>query len=187
MEPEGELRDLLTTEELDQCMSGAMRLLRACRTRDEQVDTMINLVYTSNQLTLYYSSLFYKAKLAIADGFFASRWLSNQGVSVKLLDGTIHKIKSVEDIASLTNVLAPGRNLSVTTVEEDYVDAVPFENQPTIKPSRSASSTQQLKIKKASKSDEEEESLVTESKRGKSNKSSSNQMSLNDTNAVTKP
>lgn len=149
-----------------------------------------SLVYIGNQLTPYYSSLFYKAKKAIGDGFFVSRWLSNQGVSVKLHDNTIHKIKSEEDIMSLTGILVPVHNESNTTTDEDDDDVVLIKTHPILKPSRIAPPIQQpkpdKKRRKAQKSGDEE-SPVSESKRGKSNKPSKNQLSIIDTNAVTKP
>lgn len=69
-------------------------------------------VFISNQLTPFYSSLFYKAKLAISDGFFVSRWLCNKGVNVKTSDGTIHTVKSTADIDALTGASSNDLNAS---------------------------------------------------------------------------
>lgn len=125
-------------------------------------------VFLSNQLTPFYSSLFYTAKKAIADGFFVSRWLGNQGVNVKLHDGTIHRVKSEAEIISLTGDIVPQLiDLAVTSDEED----APAQPQPALKPSRTLSSAQLSKKtemkKRKERTSENENSPPKESKRGK--------------------
>lgn len=91
-----------------------------------------SLVYINHQLTPYFSSLSFKAKLAIKEGLLLSRWLTGNGLNIKLPDGHVHTIKSEAELNSLTQNVVPKRVISnVTDPVEDSDECIVVENENT--------------------------------------------------------
>lgn len=89
------------------------------------VDLNLNLqpgqrrIFANHQMTPYYSSLFYKARNAQAEGLIKASWIGNGGMNVRLADDSIKVAKSEMELTSIIAASVP-TEVDSSSEEDSY-------------------------------------------------------------------
>lgn len=93
-------------------------------------------IYINHQMTPFYSSLFYKARQAAADGYCKTCWINGSGLSIRMNDDSVVAIKSADELESLASKQSPC-NSSTASFE-----SAPDTSSPRTHPVKSKPKTQ---------------------------------------------
>lgn len=79
-------------------------------------------IFANHQMTPYYSTIFYKARYAQANGCIKTSWIGNNGMNLRLNDDSIKVVKSISEFDSVVVAATPIELQSSS--DEDSTSAV---------------------------------------------------------------